>query len=184
MVLSRIAAGFIVLVLSLPARESAADGSAHDFAFTSIDGAPLPMAGFAGKAVLLVNTASKCGFTPQYEGLQQLWQVYRDRGLVVLGVPSNDFGSQEPGSAAEIKRFCAVNFADDFPLTEKAPVTGTAAHPLYRWIADRLGSDGRPRWNFHKFLITPAGEVVAGWPSATEPMDPGLRAAVEAALPP
>ncbi len=173
----------LAVLLSLPIARSAVAGSAHDFSFASIDGAPLPMAGYAGKAVLLVNTASECGFTPQYAGLQQLWQAYRDRGLVVLGVPSNDFGGQEPGSAAEIKKFCAVNFALDFPLTDKTTVSGEAAHPLYRWIAGRLDPDGRPRWNFHKFLITPAGEVVAGWPSAVEPMDPDLLAAVEAALP-
>lgn len=177
-----LAAGlFWPLLASMPAKAGAT--SAHDFDFTSIEGSPLPMRGFAGKAVLLVNTASFCGFTPQYSGLQELWQDYRDKGLVVLGVPSNDFGRQEPGGSSEIKEFCEVNFAIDFPMTEKQQVTGPAAHPLYRWIADELGEQGRPRWNFHKFLITPTGAVVAAWPSRTTPADPALRAAIEEVLP-
>ncbi|MGF1612268.1 MAG: glutathione peroxidase [Kiloniellales bacterium] len=177
-----LAAGLAALLsASLPAAASAK--SAHDFAFTSIEGEPLPMQSFAGKAVLLVNTASFCGFTPQYEGLQALWQSYRDRGLVVLGVPSNDFGDQEPGSNREIKQFCELTFAVDFPMTEKQPVTGATAHPLYRWIAAELGDEGRPTWNFHKFLINPEGEVVAAWPSRTTPADPALRTAIEDVLP-
>jgi glutathione peroxidase len=177
-----IAAGVLVPLLALlPA--AAAAKSAHDFAFTSIEGESLPMQRFAGKAVLLVNTASFCGYTPQYEGLQALWQSYRDKGLVVLGVPSNDFGGQEPGSSGEIKQFCELNFAVDFPMTEKQQVTGGAAHPLYRWIAAELGDEGRPTWNFHKFLITPTGQVVAAWPSRTTPADPALRAAIEEVLP-
>lgn len=154
---------------------------AHDFAFTSIEGEPLPMADFAGKAVLLVNTASRCGFTYQYEALQALWSDYRDKGLVVLGVPSNDFANQEPGSNEEIKQFCEVNFAIDFPMTEKEKVTGNGAHPLYRWIAAELGE--QPSWNFHKFLITPRGAVVEAWSARTEPTAPPLLAAIEAVLP-
>jgi glutathione peroxidase len=102
--------------------------SAHDFSFTSIDGEPMSMRDFAGRAVLVVNTASLCGFTPQYADLQALWQDYREQGLVVLGVPSNDFGGQEPGTAAEIKEFCEVNFDIDFPMTEKQQVVGQQAH--------------------------------------------------------
>lgn len=176
-------AGALTALLTLLPAVAATAKSAHDFDFISIEGEPLPMQRFAGKAVLLVNTASFCGFTPQYEDLQALWQSYRARGLVVLGVPSNDFGGQEPGSSSEIKQFCEVNFAIDFPMTEKQPVTGDSAHPLYRWIAAELGDRGRPRWNFHKFLISPEGEVVAAWPSRITPADPALRAAIEEVLP-
>lgn len=160
-----------------------AGGSAHDYSFTSIEGQPLPLSNYAGKAVLVVNTASRCGFTPQYEGLQTLWERYRDRGLVVLGVPSNDFLGQEPGTAAEIKTFCEVNFGIDFPMTEKQRVIGRQAHPLYRWIEAELGRKGRPRWNFHKFLITPEGAVVGGWGARTRPLAEEVVGAVEQALP-
>ncbi len=116
-----------------------AGSSAFEFSFTAIEGGPLPLKKFEGKALLIVNTASFCGYTPQYTGLQNLWQRYRDRGLVVIGVPSNDFGAQEPGSATEIKQFCEVNYAIDFPLAEKVVVKGEQAHPFYRWAQDVLG---------------------------------------------
>ncbi len=131
---------------------TAAD-NAHRFEFVSIDGEKLPLDAWQGRPVLVVNTASFCGYTPQYRGLEDLWRRYRDRGLVVLGVPSNDFGQQEPGSAAEIKEFCETNYAVDFPLAQKCRVTGAQAHPFYRWIADSLGEAGTPRWNFHKYLL-------------------------------
>lgn len=161
----------------------AGERTAHDFSFEAIEGGPLPLSGFAGKAVLVVNTASLCGFTPQYEGLQGLWEAYRERGLVVLGVPSNDFGGQEPGSEAEIKGFCEVNFGIDFPLTAKVSVKGPAAHPLYRWLALELGEESQPRWNFHKYLLDPEGRAVAWFPTRVEPGSADLREAVERALP-
>jgi glutathione peroxidase len=157
--------------------------TAFDFAFQAIDGQPLPLANFKGKAVLVVNTASQCGYTPQYQGLQDLWQRYRDRGLVVLGVPSNDFGGQEPGTAAEIKRFCEVNFSVDFPLTEKQTVIGAKAHPLYRWLAAELGEGAAPRWNFHKYLIAPDGSIAGVFPTRVDPLAPEVIKAVEAVLP-
>ncbi len=157
--------------------------SAHSFEFVSIEGTPLPLAAFEGKAILLVNTASRCGFTPQYEGLQALWEAYQGRGLVVVGVPSNDFAGQEPGSNDEIKEFCEVTFGIDFPMTEKQKVRGADAHPLYLWIAQRLDRNPVPRWNFHKFLIDPDGAVVAGFPTRVEPDAPELRRAIEALLP-
>jgi glutathione peroxidase len=157
--------------------------SAYDFTFESIDGSPLPMSTFRGKAVLLVNTASQCGYTPQYEGLQALWEKYRDRGLVVLGVPSNDFGAQEPGTSAQIKDFCETNFNVDFPLTEKQVVIGGKAHPLYKWLAKELGEGAMPRWNFHKFLIGIDGQPVEVFPTAVEPNAPKVVKAIEAALP-
>lgn len=171
-------------VLLLMTRQPAAHAtSAHDFDFVSIEGDPLPMRSFAGKAVLVVNTASFCGFTKQYDGLQALWESYRDRGLVVLGIPSNDFGSQEPGTEAEIKEFCEVNFAIDFPMTEKQVVSGDQAHPFYRWAADELGPLSRPRWNFYKILIGPDGKAVDWFASTTAPSSAKLTEAVEAVLP-
>ena len=113
--------------------------NAHGFEFAKIDGGALPLSAWKGHPVLVVNTASFCGYTPQYRDLEALWQKYRDRGLVVLGVPSNDFGAQEPGSAAEIKNFCESNYQVDFPLTEKVRVIGGNAHPFYRWVAETLG---------------------------------------------
>jgi len=156
--------------------------SAHDFSFTSIDGKPLPMAQFKGQPILLVNTASQCGYTPQYEGLQTLWQRYKDKGLVVLGVPSNDFGGQEPGSAAEIKGFCTANFGIEFPMTDKVAVIGPAAHPLYKWIAAELGEGAAPKWNFHKYLIAPDGTLAEAWPSRVTPTSKEVTGAVEKLL--
>ena len=156
--------------------------TAHDFSFTSIDGQPLPLKSYAGKAVLIVNTASFCGYTPQYQGLEAVWRKYQARGLVVLGVPSNDFGEQEPGSAAEIKQFCETNYQVDFPLTEKQHVVGARAHPFYKWIAAELGEGGVPRWNFHKYLIAPDGTLACAWPSRVTPDSAEVTKAIEGAL--
>ena len=123
--------------------------NAYDFEFESIDGGKLPFSAWKGRPVLVVNTASFCGYTPQYETLEKLWRSYKDRGLVLLGVPSNDFGQQEPGSAAEIKQFCET-YDVSFPLSRKEKVIGPEAHPFYRWIAAELGEGSAPRWNFHK----------------------------------
>ena len=156
--------------------------SAHDFAFTSIEGDPLPLSAFAGKVLLVVNTASLCGFTRQYGDLQEVWSRYRDSGLVVLGVPSNDFGGQEPGSEAEIKNFCEVNFDVDFPLTEKERVAGEGAHPFYAWALGELGPEAGPRWNFHKYLVGPEGRLVGWFPTRTKPTAPEVTEAIEAQL--
>ncbi len=142
---------------------------AYDFAFEDIDETgELRLAEFAGRPVLVVNTASRCGYTYQYDALQKLYDRYRDRGLVVLGVPSDDF-NQELGSEAEVKTFCAVNFAIDFPMTAITHVTGADAHPFYAWAAERAGA---PRWNFHKYLLGPDGELVAAFPTRIEPDAP------------
>ncbi|MBX3455713.1 glutathione peroxidase [Ferrovibrio sp.] len=156
--------------------------TAHDFSFTSIDGAALPLKQFKGKTLLVVNTASQCGFTKQYTDLQSLWSRYRDKGLVVLGVPSNDFGGQEPGSSAEIKNFCEVNFDVDFPLTEKEVVVGDKAHPFYKWAAAEFGELAKPRWNFHKYLIDGNGKPVDWYATTTNPMADKVIAAVETTL--
>jgi glutathione peroxidase len=156
------------------------DRTAHDFSFTAIDGTPLDMAAHAGKAVLVVNTASRCGFTGQYEGMQSVWETYRDRGLVVLAVPSDDF-NQELSSEAEIKQFCEVNYSVDFPMTERQTVAGESAHPLFRWFAAQ--GHGQPRWNFYKYLIDPDGQVVESWSSMTGPTSSSVTEAIEAVLP-
>ncbi len=155
--------------------------TAFDFSFVAIDDQALPLAQFRGRSLLVVNTASFCGYTPQYAGLERLWQSYRDRGLVVLGVPSNDFGQQEPGTSREIRAFCDT-FAVSFPLSRRERVTGAEAHPFYRWIASELGEESLPRWNFHKVLVDREGALVGAWPSQVEPMAPELLRAVEAAL--
>ena len=156
--------------------------NAYDFSFTSIDGAPLPLSTFKGKPVLVVNTASKCGLTPQYEGLETLYRDYRDKGLVVLGVPCNQFAGQEPGSEEEIKAFCDVKFGVDFPMTAKVDVKDDARHPFYAWAEEKLGTPAVPVWNFHKILIGGDGEAVAAFGPRTDPLDASIVEAVEKAL--
>jgi glutathione peroxidase len=150
----------------------------------AINGGQITPSTLSGKVVLVVNTASQCGFTPQYQGLEALWREYRDKGLVVLGIPSNDFGGQEPGSDAQVASFCEINYGVDFPLLSKQTVSGMAAHPFYRWAAERTGPLGVPRWNFHKILVGRDGRLV-DWFSSLTPPDAGrLRAAIDRALEP
>ena len=156
--------------------------NAYDFSFTSIDGDPLPLSTFKGKPVLVVNTASKCGLTPQYEGLEKLYRDYKAKGLVVLGVPCNQFAGQEPGSEAEIKTFCQVKFDVDFPMTSKVDVKDAGRHPFYAWAEDKLGTPAVPVWNFHKILIGADGEAIAAFGPRTEPLAPEVTEAVEKAL--
>jgi glutathione peroxidase len=157
--------------------------SAHAFSFPAIDGgSTLRLADFKGRPVLIVNTASECGYTPQYAGLEELWLRYRDRGLVVLGVPANDFGAQEPGSEAVIQSFCRTSYGVDFPMTAKQTVIGGTAHPFYRWVVAEFGEAAAPRWNFHKYLVAPDGSLAALWPADVEPLAPEITEAVEAAL--
>jgi glutathione peroxidase len=158
--------------------------NAHDFAFKTIDGKPLPMKGFAGKPVLMVNVASFCGLTPQYSDLEKLHETYGPKGLVVLGVPSNDFGAQEPGSNAEIKKFCELRYKTTFPLFSKIPVKGPEADPLYKYLTGLPGKQGGPvTWNFNKFLVGPDGKVIEHFDSRVEPMAPELTSKLEQALP-
>ncbi len=156
--------------------------TAHSFSFTSIEGKPLPMSTFKGKAVLVVNTASECGLTPQYKGLEALWKARKDKGLVVLGVPSNDFGAQEPGSETQIKEFCEMRYGVDFPLTSKEHVIGGTAHPMFQWIAKELGEGAAPKWNFHKYLISKDGRIAGTFGSRLEPDSPEVTQAIDAAL--
>lgn len=147
-----------------------------------IHGAPLPVGTFAGKVVLVVNTASRCAFTPQYDGLEALWDRYRGQGLVVLGIPSNDFGNQEPGSNQEIAAFCQSTFGVSFPMTGKARVTGANAHPVFAWARESGGRAAIPGWNFHKVLIGRDGTYRAAFPSFEKPTSAAVTRAVEAAL--
>ena len=157
--------------------------SAHDFNFTAIDGTNLQLADFKGKALLIVNTASMCGFTSQYRGLQALWDSYRERGLVVLGVPSDDFGGQELDSAAEVKSFCTINYDIDFPMTDIVSVRGASAHPYYKWVAEAHGGLAVPRWNFHKHLVDTDGNLINWFVSTTSPSSSKLQRAIEKILP-
>ncbi|MES3028712.1 MAG: glutathione peroxidase [Pseudomonadota bacterium] len=155
---------------------------AYDFEFHTIDGAPLPLETYRDKVVLVVNTASQCGLTPQYEGLEKLYSDYKDQGLVVLGVPCNQFAGQEPGTEAEIKDFCETKFNIDFPLTAKADVKGDTAHPFYKWAKDVLGEPAEPVWNFHKILVGKDGKLIRAFVPRTEPLDDEVVGAVKAAL--
>lgn len=171
-----------VSLLAASVSVQARDSRAYDFTFPAISGGDLSLADYAGKVVLVVNTASQCGFTGQYEDLQTIWQDYRDRGLVVIGVPSNDFGGQEPGNNEDIKTFCTVNFDIDFPMTEKVVVQGAGAHPFYQWARQELGSRAVPRWNFHKYLINRDGKIIDWFSSMTNPSSGTMRKAIEKEL--
>jgi len=158
------------------------NGTAHDYSFRSIGGDPLPLSGFKGKVLLVVNVASQCGLTPQYAGLEELWKAKRGKGLVVLGVPSNDFGEQEPGSESEIKTFCETRYRIDFPMTAKEHVIGGEAHPLYKWIVEQLGEGAAPKWNFHKYLFARDGSLAGTFGSRTEPGAAEIVQAIDEAL--
>jgi glutathione peroxidase len=156
--------------------------SAHDFSFTSIDGNKIDLKQYAGKPVLIVNVASQCGFTPQYSELQKLHDKYAAKGLVVLGVPSNDFGAQEPGTEAEIRKFCETNFGAKFPMTAKQTIVGVDAHELYKWFSGEAGEAVAPKWNFHKYLIGKDGKLAGSWPSKVSPTSPEITGQIEMML--
>jgi glutathione peroxidase len=158
----------------------------YDNSIAALDGSPLDLSDFKGKATLIVNVASKCGLTPQYEGLEKLHEEYKDRGFTVLGVPCNQFGGQEPGGSEEIATFCSTTYGVTFPMTEKVEVNGEDRHPLYKELTateDAEGKAGDIQWNFEKFLVSPEGDVVARFRPLVNPDDPDLVSAVEGALP-
>jgi glutathione peroxidase len=155
--------------------------TAFAFHFAGLSGGDIQLAEYAGKPILVVNTASQCGYTPQYAGLQELWTRYRDRGLLIVGVPSNDFGGQEPGGAAEIAETAQHQYGASFPITAKAEVRGPNSHPFYKWAISQRPLDP-PRWNFHKYLIGRDGLIVASFPSDIEPTDARVIAAIEKQL--
>ena len=147
----------------------------HDFQVTTIDGKEVSLAAYKGKAVLVVNTASECGYTPQYKGLEELYQAYRRKGLEILAFPSNDFGGQEPGTNAQIKKFCEARYKTTFPLFAKVAVKGADAAPLYRWLTGQPRNGGAVTWNFNKFLVDPSGKVVAHLDSSVEPTSAEMK---------
>ena len=155
--------------------------TAFVFSFTALDGGSIRLAEHAGKPILIVNTASQCGYTPQYAGLQELWKRYRERGLMIVGVPSNDFGGQEPGGAAEIMNTAQQEYGVDFPLAAKAEVRGPSTHPFYRWAALQRPGEA-PQWNFHKYLVGRDGQIVGSFSSRVAPTDPRVIAAIEREL--
>ena len=170
-------------LFSKPATAAEARGLAYDYSFKTLIGEePLPLSQFKGKVILVVNTASHCGFTKQYTGLQKLYDTYRDKGLVILGVPSNDFGAQEPGSADEIAQFCKLNYGVTFPMASKEVVSGDEAHPFYLWARKTLGFGTAPKWNFHKYLINRHGALVDHFNSTTSPESESLKDAIDKAL--
>jgi glutathione peroxidase len=156
--------------------------TAWDFAFTAIEGGPMPFADFRGKVLLVVNTASFCGYTKQYKALQALHAKYESQGFAVIGVPSNDFGGQEPNAPGEIKNFCQGIYGVTFPLTDKNVVSGESAHPFYKWAREELGWLNAPKWNFHKYLVGRDGRLVTSFFSMTEPDSERVTAAVEAEI--
>jgi len=175
-------ASFLILgglVVAAPAVEAA---SPLTGTMTGIDGKPVDLASFDGKVVLVVNVASRCGATPQYAGLQKLYDTYKDRGLVVLGFPANDFGAQEPGSDAQIAEFCSSRYAVTFPMFSKITVKGAGMPPLYKTLTETADPAGAIGWNFEKFLIGRDGTVVGRFKTRVTPDDPALTAAIEAAL--
>jgi glutathione peroxidase len=156
-----------------------AQHTAYDFQLDTLAGETLDLKQFTGQPLLVVNTASKCGFTPQYKGLQEVWSAYRDRGLVVIGVPSNDFGAQEPGGAAEIGAFCSRNYGVSFPMAAKVHVKGAEAHPLFRWFAEQGGALSKPRWNFYKYVVGRDGALASWFSSVTKPESGRLKTVLE-----
>ncbi len=150
-----------------------------EYVFRSIRNTTLPLRNYQGQPILLVNTASACGYTPQYRALQRIWEDYRQSNLVIIGMPCNDFGEQEPGDEAEIAEFCDTNYHVTFPMTSKISVMGHSAHPMFHALRDEYGDDVTPRWNFHKYLFDKQGNLVEFWPSVTEPMDPAITHQIE-----
>lgn len=151
----------------------------YGFELETIDGQPQPLSNYEGSVLLIVNVASACGFTPQYAGLQKLHEEYGDRGLVVLGVPANEFGAQEPGSNEEIQNFCTTRFHVTFPMSAKIVVKGAGQHPLYQWLTEQKGA---VTWNFNKFLVDRQGHLIERFESKVGPESPELRSAIERAL--
>ncbi|NIP19315.1 MAG: glutathione peroxidase [Xanthomonadales bacterium] len=150
-----------------------------EYVFTSINGASMPLHNYQGQPLLLVNTASKCGYTPQYAKLQRIYEDYRQSGLIVIGIPSNDFGEQEPDDEEVIAEFCSANYNVSFPMTGKQTLMGLGTHPLFITLREEFGEDVSPRWNFFKYLFDRQGQMVGFWPSAIEPDDPVITHQIE-----
>jgi len=158
------------------------DKLAYDFKFKDLDGSALNLSEYKGKVVVVVNVASQCGFTNQYEDMQNVWEQYQSRGIVMLGVPSNDFGKQEPGSNEDIKNFCEAKFGISFPMTEKVSVKGADAHPFYIWAEKNYGKSAVPKWNFHKIIINKEGKIEKTFSSMTNPSSKKFKKVIESLL--
>src|SRR5271165_543254 len=175
----------MVCVLFFATALMAADKSVYDFTLNTIDGQPAPLGSYKGKVVLLVNVASRCGYTPQYTALEAVYEKYKDRGFVIIGIPANNFGSQEPGSNQEIKTFCQTKYSVTFPMMAKVSVRGDDISPLYQFLTNRTAhpqTGGEIQWNFTKFLIGPDGQAIARFESAVTPDSPEVTGAIEKAL--
>ena len=175
---------FIVIISLLFNNNSMAeyDKLADEFTFNDLDGSKINLKDYNNKVIVVVNVASKCGFTKQYEDLQIIWDKYQSKGLIVIGVPSNDFGAQEPGSNNEIKNFCEAKFGITFPITEKAIVKGDNAHPFYLWAKKNYGRQAVPKWNFHKIIVNRQGKIHDTFASITNPTSKRFISSIEKAL--
>lgn len=155
---------------------------AYDFNFKDLDGSQLKLSEFQNKVIVVINVASQCGFTSQYEDMQKIWEKYQKKGVVILGVPSNDFGNQEPGDSTEIKNFCEAKFGITFPMTEKVSVKGESAHPFYLWAKNNYGKSAIPKWNFHKIIVGKDGKIYNTFSSITNPSSKKFINSIEQAL--
>ena len=169
--LSKIKLFILIIMISFLGNNATANYEqlAFDFVFQNLDGGTLKLEEFKKKVVVVVNVASQCGFTSQYEDMQKIWELYQEKDFVILGVPSNDFGQQEPGTNEEIKNFCEAKFGITFPMTEKVSVKGNEAHPFYIWAKENHGKSAEPKWNFHKIIINKEGKIEKTFSSITNP---------------
>ena len=158
------------------------DKLVYDFKFNDLDGSTLNLSEYKGKVIVAINVASQCGFTKQYDDMQKIWERYQSRGVVILGIPSNDFGNQEPGDSKDIKNFCEAKFGISFPMTEKVSVKGENAHPFYKWAEKNFGKSAIPKWNFHKIIIGRDGKIMDTFVSITNPSSRRFITAIEKAL--
>ena len=183
-ILRKIILFVFVMMITFLENNTKADYSklAYDYKFNDLDGSELNLNEFKNKVIVVVNVASQCGFTKQYEDMQKVWDKYQDKGVVILGVPSNDFGKQEPGNSEEIKNFCESKFGITFPMTEKVSVKGENAHPFYIWARENHGKSAIPKWNFHKIIIGKDGKVLDTFASMTNPSSKKFIKAIEKAL--
>ena len=172
---------FLIITMSFFSMSATAnyDKLAYDFNFNDLDGSPLNLSEYKDKVIIVVNVASQCGFTSQYEDMQKVWEKYQKKGVVMLGVPSNDFGGQEPGNNKEIKNFCEAKFGITFPMTEKVTVKGENAHPFYKWAEKNFGKSAVPKWNFHKIIINKEGKIEITFSSMTNPSSKKFKEVIE-----
>ena len=154
----------------------------HEFVFMSIDGAPMPLRNYQGQPIFFVNTASECEYTPQYQALERIWEDYRQSGLIIIAMPCDDFGHQEPGTEEEIAEFCDTNYHVSFLMTGKYNIMGGSAHPMFHAIREEFGDDATPRWNFYKYLFDRNGQMIDFWPSKVTPDDPLITHQIECNL--